>query len=177
MASNQATIEVRIPFAQIQRKQIATAERALDIVAEDWHREAVNTFSEHTNTGGSKRSIDVQRHGLEVRLTATGAQMATLHFGRGKNRRFPPPDVIKKWLRRRLGLSPDEAEDRAFVTARAIAKRGMWPGKGGAGSKYATLGPGGTYGLNFAAGPLKKKGKKGGEWVKGVARILREANS
>ncbi len=69
--------------------------------------------------------------GLAQKATAPGGESPQsygfyVEFGR-KGGRPPPPEVIELWVRRKLGLSEDEAEEAAFLVARAIGLKGVEP--------------------------------------------------
>jgi hypothetical protein len=69
--------------------------------------------------------------GLAQKATAPGGESPKsygfyVEFGR-KGGRPPPPEVIELWVRRKLGLSEDEAEDAAFLIAQAIGRKGVAP--------------------------------------------------
>lgn len=172
--------DIRINFDAIAKKMHDAIETGMTKVSEDWKREALNTFSKHTYTNDIRNSIDVtvkkDNGKIGAHFIANHAGAATLHFGRGKDKAFPPMNIIQKWARRRLGLSQDESERAAFPIAYKIAKEGFFRTKAQAGSKYAEKGPeGDNYGLNFASGPLQAKGKSGGKWETFLAKELDKA--
>lgn len=171
--------EIRIDFDAITKKMHDAIETGMTKVSEDWKREAINTFSKHTYTNDIRNSIDVtvknENGKIGAHFIANHAGAATLHFGRGKDKRFPPITIIQKWVRRRLGLSQDDAERAAFPIAYKIAKEGFFKNKTDAGSKYAEKGPGDTFGLNFAKGPLEAKGGPEGKWIKFLSKELEKA--
>lgn len=47
-----------------------------------------------------------------------------VEYGRGPGKQ-PPPDVIRAWVKRRLGLDGTEADSAAYLIGRAIGKRGI----------------------------------------------------
>lgn len=50
-----------------------------------------------------------------------------LEEGRRAGRRFPPPEPIARWVRRKLGVPEEKVRGVAFVVARKIARRGTRP--------------------------------------------------
>ena len=40
---------------------------------------------------------------------------------------FPPPDKLKGWVQRKWGVSPEEADQYAFLLAKIISERGTRP--------------------------------------------------
>lgn len=51
-----------------------------------------------------------------------------IEYGRRPGARMPPPRVLRKWVKDKLGVSDKEAAGVAFVVARAISRDGV-PGK------------------------------------------------
>jgi hypothetical protein len=47
-----------------------------------------------------------------------------VEYGRGPGKQ-PPPEVLRAWVKRRLGLDGAEANSAAYAIGRAIAKRGI----------------------------------------------------
>lgn len=169
--------DIDIDFDGIIQKMHDGALKGMEIVAADWDKEAINTFSKHTGTNDVRNSIKVsvkiENEKIGAHFIANHPAAATLHFGRGKNKRIPPITIIQKWARRKLTLSQEESEKAAFGIAKSIGKKGFFTSKKKAGSKYATeKGPGGTYGLRFASGPLESKGKSGGKWEEKISKEL-----
>lgn len=77
------------------------------------------------NTGGYKRR-------WQFELTPTGGRVFNDHpasdvieRGRRAGRRMPPPNEIKLWAIRRLGLSEAEAERAKWAMSVAIGRRGL----------------------------------------------------
>lgn len=166
---------VEIDFGRIERAHMDAARQAMREVGEDWNRRAMKALSQHTTpAAGLLSKLDVSYHnsGLTVRLAANAPHAAVLHEGRGKNKKFPPVDAIRKWIRRSLGYSRAEAEELSYLVGRKIAKQGFFTTKKAAGSKYAEKGEGGTYGTRFATGPLEERGGADGKWQRFVEKRL-----
>lgn len=179
MGESGFTTRINIDFSGIKQHKLDEAEKAMRQVGEHWHAEAMKAFTDHTATAGVKNKMDVKVIGkgaaMTVLLTLNDPAAATLHEGRGKNKRWPPKDVIQKWIRRRLGKSADEAERLAFLIQRKIGKEGFFSSRQEAGSRWARIGPGGTFGTQFARGPLEEHGAAGGKWENLVAAAIKDA--
>lgn len=77
------------------------------------------------NLGGYRRGwkFSIQDGALWVFNDAPYS--GVIEEGRRRGARMPPPDVIMKWARRKLMLSPKEAKAAAFPLARAISEKGI----------------------------------------------------
>ncbi len=74
------------------------------------------------DTGDAQDSLEAVAE--DNRLLIYGlARVLFLEFGRSPGS-FPPVDVIREWVERKLGVSEDESKGVAFVIARKIANEG-----------------------------------------------------
>lgn len=86
------------------------------------------------DTGKLSRSIRVVKKTVtegeqaEISMRLYGVFQSKGYGGRGK---FPPPGVLRGWVRRKLGIADiKEARQVEFLVARKIATKGA-PGRGG----------------------------------------------
>jgi hypothetical protein len=61
--------------------------------------------------------------GLDV--WATAAYAIYVELGREPGRKAPPVNVMRSWVKRRLGLSGDEADRAAYLIGQAISEGGI----------------------------------------------------
>ena len=74
------------------------------------------------DTGKAQESLEAVAEENKILLYGL-ARVLFLQFGRSSGS-FPPVDVIREWVERKLGVSEDESKDVAFVIARKIANEG-----------------------------------------------------
>ena len=60
-----------------------------------------------------------------VDVWATAAYALYVELGREPGRKAPPVDVMQAWVKRRLGLSGDEADRAAYLIGQAISQGGI----------------------------------------------------
>jgi hypothetical protein len=72
------------------------------------------------DTGALKRSIHSQAKPFSARIFSNLGYAVPVEYGRGRNKRMPPPSALHGWLRRH-----GKPASAAFVVARAIGRRGI----------------------------------------------------
>lgn len=76
------------------------------------------------NTGFYKKAWKIQMLPDGARVFNAATYAGIIDFGRRPGK-FPPKEVIVRWIQRRLQKPEKEARKMAFVVQRAIAKRGL----------------------------------------------------
>lgn len=72
----------------------------------------------------SYAGTEVRGEGLDVRGVFGSTSPYAPSIEDGQRPHFPPPNNLVLWVRRKLGVSMDEAPGVAFAVARKISKRG-----------------------------------------------------
>jgi len=72
------------------------------------------------DTGALKRSIHSDARPMSARIFTNLNYAVPVEYGRGRNKRMPPPNALHGWLRRH-----GKPVSAAFVVARAIGRRGI----------------------------------------------------
>lgn len=79
------------------------------------------------NTGAFRRRWKSTKIDRGVAIFNDASYAPVIEGGRRKGQPQPPTKPIAGWARKRLGLSTKEAQQAAYVMARAIKKRGLRP--------------------------------------------------
>lgn len=83
--------------------------------------------SVRTDQGETARSTQVQflRRGTSARIGSTAIQAIAADYGLKPGSKQPPPEKLRGWVERRLGLSGTEAKQATFLIARKIGREGF----------------------------------------------------
>lgn len=100
--------------------------RVLDGIALDVQGEAKQNISRNKTsvTGALSNSITIRKTPLGARRVGTNVGYGLyVEFGRPPGK-FPPPDVLERWVKRKLGVSGKAAKGVAFQIAKKISEKG-----------------------------------------------------